>query len=291
MCTDNTISAYVPTSGDLAAVHQPLLIDGFATAKFNELLLGVMKGAGVNNTDLAAVAGILYSDPVRFAVCKTGDPSCTTFCANFTLPGITSGSALMTSVVNGSITAALGVPFLKRYFDGTKPAGSTNFLTDTVAFTGLFNHLVEFFGFALGCNDGSIPAYSGSNMKVAHMGMGINTTEFNAFRDAVAGVAGAAGVPMAGQNFIKMVIDTTRLDIVEVNDTVSTTTSGSATTSATSTTSGTTSATSTTSGTTSATSTTATTSTSSTTSTTDTGTGFGMILVAPLLSLVSMLLF
>jgi hypothetical protein len=43
---------------------------------------------------------------------------------------------------------------------GVQPAASTDFLTDSVALAALQQGLVEFFGAALGCSDGSIPPYS-----------------------------------------------------------------------------------------------------------------------------------
>jgi hypothetical protein len=284
-CTDMTISAYAGIA-DLAVVHQPMNIDWFGTAKFNELLVGVMRSVGVVDADLKSVATLLYG--TRAAICKTGDVSCTTFCSNYTLPGVTSGKDLMTAVVNGSINAALGAPSLRVYFDGTKQfPGSKNFTApaNAAAFQTLFDHLVQFFGnkTILGCYDGSIPPYSGVDMKTAHNGMGINTAEFDAFRDAIGTVAASAGVTAADVTYLKALIDTTRGDIVAASTTVTSATSNTKTSTSNTATTGT--------GTSTSTKSTTTTSTTSTPSTTDTGTGFGMILVFPLYSLITILLF
>jgi len=81
------------------------------------------------------------------------------------------------------ITDPNGSP-IRKYFDGTKPRGSLNFLNpkNSVALEGLVHGLTTWFGAALGCSDDTIPPYGGPPLSVVHKVMKINMDEFNFFQ-------------------------------------------------------------------------------------------------------------
>lgn len=107
--------------------------------------------------------------------------------------GLSNANETLTAVVIDVFTkgaAAEGAP-LKQYFDGTKPAGSRNFVGDSALAGELVFGLVKFFGTALGCTDNSISVYKPDepqpDMKEIHVGMGINQTEFELFNTVLLG--------------------------------------------------------------------------------------------------------
>jgi hypothetical protein len=119
------------------------------------------------------------------------------------------GDATTTPVVPGLIKAAS--PTL-TFFDGTTnsranggsvnndhPTGtgntSPNYLTNGPALNYLVDHLISFFGSALGCKAYAFPAYTGvTSMKAVHAGMKIDATIFNYFNEQVALSAKSYGV-------------------------------------------------------------------------------------------------
>jgi len=125
--------------------------------------------------------------------------------------------ALVSTVVNGVIkkVTAPKTPTL-RYFNGMKPANSTNFLDPANAdqLKALVDSLVSFFGDALGCSDGTITPYSGPPMSKVHQPMGIATFEFNFFNDQVIAVLKAAGVSDVDQVAVRIVLNGLKADIV-----------------------------------------------------------------------------
>jgi hypothetical protein len=66
----NTTAPYTGP-GNMALVHQYLIINNATFEYFNSVVLGVMGGAGVNSTDLAAVSGVLES--FRSTICNQPD--------------------------------------------------------------------------------------------------------------------------------------------------------------------------------------------------------------------------
>ena len=120
-----------------------------------------------------------------------------------------SNSDLMTTLVNQLVGVALGSP-LAIYFNGTKPAGSTNFATNTAAATTLVNHLVQFFAMpvAFNCTDGTIGAYEGrTDMAAVHQPMQIGMAESTAFNDALIGVLASNGVTQADQTATRTLLN------------------------------------------------------------------------------------
>ena len=130
-------------------------------------------------------------------------------------------SALVTTVVNGVVQKLVGpgAALTKKYFDGTKPAGSTNFLDprNAAALADLVGSLVRFFGQALGCSDGTIKPYTGPAMDKVHQPMGINLFESIAFNDAVVAVLAAAGVSEIDQVAVRIVLNSLKTSIVVQN--------------------------------------------------------------------------
>jgi len=98
----------------------------------------------------------------------------------------------------------------KEFFDGTTPAGSTNFLANPTAFNTLFNHLVEFFGSsgALDCTDDSIPDYSGNaDMAAVHADMPIDNETFNFFNQQLYNVGQENGVEQTDLNSVAALLE------------------------------------------------------------------------------------
>jgi len=66
---------------------------------------------------------------------------------------------LMTNIVTATIQGLLKDPLELPFFNGKQPPGSTDFTTNTKAAARLTKQLINFFGGALGCSDGSVPPY------------------------------------------------------------------------------------------------------------------------------------
>jgi len=142
------------------------------------------------------------------------------------------GAQLVGAVVTGTVggVVAVGTP-TKKFFDGTSPPGSINFLANTTAFGILFTHLVEFFGApsALDCTDGSVPAYEGNpNMQQVHAAMPIDNTAFVFFNTVLLNVTASAGVTAADNQAISDLLESFRGSICNQPGCDSTTTTGSA---------------------------------------------------------------
>jgi len=124
---------------------------------------------------------------------------------------------LVTTVVSGAVgkVTAAGTNTLK-YFDGTKPAGSTNFLdpNNAASLKALSDALVSFFGGALGCTDGTISAYTGPTLAKVHGKMGISGGEFDFFNSQVIAVMAGAGVTPGDTSAVLKVLESTRTAIV-----------------------------------------------------------------------------
>jgi len=122
---------------------------------------------------------------------------------------------LVTSVVNGTV-AGLVAPHAptKKYFDGRKPPGSVNFLTNALALNRLKNSLVNYFYGPLGCTDKPFRNYTGGTMAAVHGMMGINNDEFNFFVNTLSGVLMKAGVSSVDVSTVRKLLGSTRAAIV-----------------------------------------------------------------------------
>jgi len=281
-CTDKSTGTY--TGANMTVAHAGLPINFFAFFTFNNLLLNVMTGAGVVATDAKAIAMLL--DSLRPSICNQAD--CTSICNKLVTPGVGTANATVATVVNATVFAALGDATLAPYFTGktgsrpdyTLPANADKLKT-------LFDHLVSFFGGALGCSDGTIATYAGQSLKDAHTGMGVTDAAFNTFNSALMGIL-KPFISAAEFDTVYGVLNSTRADIVATSTTATTATT--ATTTGTSTTAtGTSTSTSSKSGT-STTSSGSTSTTSASTTPAPSSTGFGLVL-APVFAMFTIFLF
>jgi hemoglobin len=211
-CEDGTIGPYQGRSMDDA--HRRLSIDFFAHSQFNRIVVNVLAGAGVSKEDQKAVAQVL--DSLRPSICLQSD--CMSICNSYSIPTIADNVDLVGAVVDGTVGKALGSANLKRFFDGTQPPFSTNYTSDPVSFSILRNHLIEFFGAALGCSDRTIGIYNGRSLKDAHRGMGVGLASFKEFNNAVVSVMASAGVKLRDQQAVAGVLESTRCDICTLGD-------------------------------------------------------------------------
>jgi len=127
---------------------------------------------------------------------------------------------LVKTVVDNTVTKIVAPNTVtKKYFDGTKPTGSTNFLDEknADALKALVQSLVQFFGGALGCSDGTIKPYTGPAMDKIHQPMMISANEFVAFNDAVVAVLAGAGVTDIDQVAVRIVLNGLKEQIVMQN--------------------------------------------------------------------------
>jgi len=103
---------------------------------------------------------------------------------------------LVTTVVTGAFTQLVAPTSpLLGFFDGTYNAVNYTNPANAAATTNLANHLVQFFGAALGCTDPSYPPYTGNtDLHAVHIALPIGSFEFSAFNNIVIGVMAGAGV-------------------------------------------------------------------------------------------------
>jgi len=143
-----------------------------------------------------------------------------TICDKYSAALKLNNSALVSTVVNGAVAKLVAAASItKKYFDGTKPTGSTDYTNpkNSKALTALVGSLVSYFGSALGCSDGTIPAYNGPALDKVHQPMGISVFESIAFNDAVISVLAAAGVEEGDQVAVRMLLNTLKDQIVVQN--------------------------------------------------------------------------
>jgi len=222
-CTDGTIGAYQGLP--LVTIHSGLGINFIADSAFNQYLLGVLQGFGVAAGDLTIIATAL--DSFRGSICYATD--CTSICNKYSVPGIDTNFQLVSMVISGVLAAATNpANGLLQFFNGTVPPGSPNFVANATANAILTAHLIQFFGAALGCSDGTIGAYQGNPMAVAHANIPINNATFEGFNAAVIAVLKGMGVSAADLASVYTVLESVRVGICNQADcfapTVATTT-------------------------------------------------------------------
>jgi len=151
-----------------------------------------------------------------FCLCKSQDSICDKYSQALNV----SNKGLVSKVVNDVVgrVVANGTT-TKKYFDGTKPAGSTNFLdaANAQALKDLVASLVQFFGAALDCSDGTITPYTGPSMDKVHQPMGISSPEFVFFNDQVVQTLAVAGVTEQDQVAVRIVLNGLKTSIVSQN--------------------------------------------------------------------------
>jgi len=141
----------------------------------------------------------------------------TSICDTYT-PSNGTNKEFMTGFISAVVGAVAGdgTP-TQAYFDGTigtdSDGNTHDFLTNTTALGTLITNLVEFFGGALGCSDGSIAAYTGPEMDVVHKNNMIDKVAFEYFDQQVVMIAQVAGVSHDDQVTIAGALESFRGDI------------------------------------------------------------------------------
>jgi len=210
--------------------------------QFNTILVGVTAEAGVNAQDNAIILSVLQGTQSQI-VAQTG-PSAPgtpfvpspfvpgtpiqvpftpqgpvapsgTICNRYSFALNVSNRQLVALVVNQTVLAVVVNSDTKPFFDGTVPPGSTNYLDprNAGALTNLNEKLIEFFGAALGCSDGSIPPYSGGTMKQVHAPLGISGTAFSQFNAELLRVLSNNGVSNEDVAAVGVILESLRPDI------------------------------------------------------------------------------
>jgi len=88
-------------------------------------------------------------------------------------------------------------------------------LKNKAQFDSLFMHLIQFFGQALGCSDGSIPPYTGRpSLASVHQSLNIPLNVFNSFNDIVVNACRKYGVAPSDLVSIRAVLQSTQTSIV-----------------------------------------------------------------------------
>jgi len=159
----------------------------------------------------------------KVTICPAGGCTTNTICDKYS--GAGTNAALLQTVVDGVVgkLVADGAP-TKKYFDGTTPAGSTNYLapSSAAALTALKSSIVDFFYGPLGCSkDTPGRQYQGRDLDLVHQPLGISQAEEDFFVQSVHNVLTGAGVSMADADAVSGVVHS--LDPKIVKSTSSTT--------------------------------------------------------------------
>jgi len=139
----------------------------------------------------------------------------TSICDKYSKALDLTNNKLISTIISSTVTKLVAVGAItKQYFDGVKPAGSTNFLNSPDELKALEASLVQFFGGGLGCSDGSITPYTGPSMSRVHQKMGIDFAAFSYFNDQVISVLASAGVSSTDQVAVRGVLNSFKTDVV-----------------------------------------------------------------------------
>jgi len=194
----------------MSAVHQTMGISNAEFVFFNDQVVSVFALAGASAEDQVAVRIVLNG--LKEAIVMQNS-----ICDRYSKALNMTNKMLVTSVVLktfGKITANNSP--IKKYFDGTKPAGSVNFLSPQFkgALDGLVDGLTSWFGDALMCSDNSIAPYTGPSLDDVHRSMFINVDEFHFFNGKVIEVLQGAGVKSADIVAVSRALNSTKSVIV-----------------------------------------------------------------------------
>jgi hypothetical protein len=188
--------------------------------KFNDVVVGVMAGAGVTKDDQAATYAVLNT--LQPDICNDPTTCKNSICDRYSrLLNITNVQLVKTVVVNTFMKAVDPASPIKGFFDGTTPKGSIDFTTNTAQQTRLVNDLVAFFGQdgILTCTDPGFPKYNNtSTLKQIHSAMPIGTKEFTTFNDALIQVLKEAGVADNDRTAVRAILDSTKSEICNQPD-------------------------------------------------------------------------
>jgi len=219
-CTDGTILLY--TGGSMKAVHATMGVTTQAFDLFNKFLLEVTAGAGVSSTDNAAILAVL--ETTRADITGSNPPSPgpgpapvapgLSICDKYSAALALSNKALVSLIVSDTVGKLVGNDITLPYFNGKFPAGTTDFTTNPALLANLQTHLVEFFGGALGCTDGTITPYAGASLQVVHKSMKVSPAAFDTFNSLLLSVLVEKGVASPDVNTVGGVLESTRTAVV-----------------------------------------------------------------------------
>jgi len=202
----------------MKAVHAAMGINDAEFTFFENALLTVLLKAGVTRPDVTAVKGVLETTRSAIVTAVAPPTGNVSICNKYSKALGVTNKALLQSLVTaivGNLVAPTSI--VKKYFDGTKPKGSTNFTdpANGALLKALVNSLMAFFYAPLGCTDQPPLKYAGGDMKTVHKSMGISLVEFQAF---VAGAGNAltnAGVSAADLKTVAGVLNSFQRSIVK----------------------------------------------------------------------------
>lgn len=209
-CIDPTFPRYTGPK-DLQKVHQFMPLGGEEFKIFNDIFIQTLGASGVTAPDQAAIRALLDS---FYDVIVQPKAICPKYAKVVTGGNQT---ALMYAIVQAVVTAELGEPTIKIYFDGTKPVGSKNIAGTPSLAQKLIDDLVAFFGAALGCRDATFPKFAGNgDMRDLHKFMGIDRKDFDKFNDIFITTLGTLGVDTFDRTTIRRVLDSFAPPIVRI---------------------------------------------------------------------------
>jgi len=222
-CTiDATIGPYAGNP-NMVQVHARFPITVAQFTLFNNYVIGAATALGVTGPDAVRIRILL--DSTRYVICNN-EAACNpgSICDKYAIALGISANSLLTTIVNGVVTAALGST-QKRFFDGSI-AGTTNFTdpNQVAKLNTLVLHFVQFLAQAgvLTCTDTTVGVYQGKAMRLAHQFLPIHLADFNQFNGLVLTVLGGLGVTPTDQAAILTVLQSTQVDICNQPDCVAT---------------------------------------------------------------------
>eukprot|EP01125_Pyxidicula_operculata_P005547 TRINITY_DN1956_c1_g1_i2.p1 TRINITY_DN1956_c1_g1~~TRINITY_DN1956_c1_g1_i2.p1 ORF type:complete len:1275 (+),score=178.99 TRINITY_DN1956_c1_g1_i2:1243-5067(+) len=209
---------------NLVLTHANMGITKQVFDRFNYLVIKAAESLSVSLEDRNVIWGYLNSTENQICGNNGCPPVPDTLCEKYSKALSLSNYQLIEAVVNGTIArlVAADAP-TKKYFDGSKPTGSTNYLTNTGALNNLRASLVAFFGQQgiLGCSDYGFPLYKGRTLSKSHIGdsstpsLRITGSDFNYFNDQIIFVLNASGVTPSDQASVKALLDSTYPQVVD----------------------------------------------------------------------------
>jgi len=124
----------------------------------------------------------------------------------------------MTTVISDIIAALVANSSTAIFFNGVQPALSTDYTNpaNQAALNSLSMGLIQFFGAALKCTDGTVAPYSGDTLVNLHSPLGISVAVFNDFNDLLVEkvLVGTLGVTSSDANTILTLLQSLEFQIV-----------------------------------------------------------------------------
>eukprot|EP01097_Dermamoeba_algensis_P011192 TRINITY_DN856_c0_g1_i1.p1 TRINITY_DN856_c0_g1~~TRINITY_DN856_c0_g1_i1.p1 ORF type:complete len:261 (+),score=98.85 TRINITY_DN856_c0_g1_i1:103-885(+) len=163
------------------------------------------------------LAVIVIFSAVADSNCQTAESLCDKYSRILN----TTNSRLLGSLVTGFFGQWAGDSSpIKRWFDGTFPPGTENYVGNETLRNSLAGSIISFLALpnGLGCTDGTVGPYTGRTMRASHTGLMITNSAFSVFVTQAAGVLEGAGVAAADIGAIGGYLEGFRTTIVEENN-------------------------------------------------------------------------